>query len=71
MIEKGKSGEKKLRDSYHLSILGVFVSIGRTPDVIPHLTGCHCKNYTLSQRGGEEMLVLLYFAHTVKFIDSA
>lgn len=43
---------KKISDSYHLSILGVFVGVGRTSDVIPHLTRCHRKNYTLSQSEG-------------------
>lgn len=41
-IEMGKI------DSYHLPILGVLVGVGRTSDVIPHLTRCHCKNYTLT-----------------------
>lgn len=45
-------GETKC-DSYHLSILGVFVGVGRTSDVIPHLTRCHRKNYTLTQSEGE------------------
>ena len=52
MEEYIKEGRKEY-DSYHLSILGVFVGIGRTSDVIPHLTGCHCKNYTLSQKERE------------------
>lgn len=42
--------KKKKCVSYHLSVLGVFVCVRRTSNVIPHLTGRHCKNYTLSHR---------------------
>lgn len=45
-------------NTYHLSILGVFVSVGRSSDVIPHLTGSHCKNNTLSQSGGEKEIYI-------------
>lgn len=41
------------------------MSIGRTPDVIPHLTGCHCKNYTLSQREGRadvSIIIIIFFS---------
>lgn len=39
----------RMGNSYHLSILGIFVGIRWTSDVIPHLTRRHCKDHTLSQ----------------------
>lgn len=41
--------EKIIINSYHLSILGIFVGVRWTSDMIPHLTRCHCKDYTLSE----------------------
>lgn len=52
-MDEGAHLEKeKKSDSYHLSVLWVFVRIGRTSDVIPHLARCHGENHTLFTQGG-------------------
>ena len=41
--------------TYNLSTLWVFVHEGRSSDMVPHLSRCHCKDDGLKQQQGKSL----------------